>query len=100
MSIRFLRAARTELQEAIAYYESQASNLGAIFLLEVVSAADRISEFPAAWQTVDNAIRRCQLSRFPFALIYAKEGPDIVILSVAHLHRRPERWRDRLKRKR
>ncbi len=97
MTVRFLRIARTELLQAVDYYDSQAAGLGSEFLLEVLSAADRISEFPEAWQLVDTSIRRCQLHRFPYALIYTNNVADIVILSVAHLHMRPVKWRDRLR---
>lgn len=47
----------------------------------------------------DVEIRRCQLGRFVYALIYAVEGDVVVILSVANLRKRPEKWRDRLSRK-
>jgi toxin ParE2 len=97
VKVRFLRIAQAELQQAVAYYQLQASGLGDEFRLEVLSAVDRISEFPAAWQIVDASIRRYQLNRFPYALVYTEDGPDIVVLSVAHLHRSPEGWRDRLK---
>jgi hypothetical protein len=100
MRIRFLKLARTELREAIDYYNSQAPILGATFLSEVISSIERISRFPAAWQEVDIGVRSYRLGRFPYALIYVDEEPDLLVLSVAHLHRRPERWRDRLKYKR
>ena len=96
MTVRFLKVARAELREAVRYYESHAADLGADFLLEVTAAVERITEFPVAWQTVDVELRRCQLGRFPYGLIYAEEGTDILIVAVAHLHRRPESWRDRL----
>jgi plasmid stabilization system protein ParE len=86
-----------ELQEAFDYYGALSPNLADEFLSEVFSVANRISDFPKAWQSVDAAIRRCQLGRFPYALIYAANEDDIVILSVTHLHRRPEKWRNRLR---
>lgn len=43
-------------------------------------------------------MRRCRLSRFPYGLIYAIENADTLVLAVAHLHREPDYWRDRLKR--
>jgi len=43
-------------------------------------------------------VRRCRLSRFPYALIYTIDNGDILVLAVAHLQRRPDYWRDRLKR--
>ncbi len=43
-------------------------------------------------------IRRCRLSRFPYGLIYTIDNGDVLELAVAHLHRRPDYWRERLKR--
>ncbi|CAN5490471.1 hypothetical protein BH10PSE6_BH10PSE6_28480 [soil metagenome] len=44
------------------------------------------------------SIRRCRLSRFPYGLIYTIDKYDVLVLAVAHLHRRPDYWRDRLQR--
>jgi hypothetical protein len=71
--------------------------LGDAFLIEVLSAADRIAQLPQAWHPLGEGLRRCRLSRFPYGLIYAVENGDLLVLAVAHLHRRPEYWRDRLK---
>jgi toxin ParE2 len=97
VTVRFLRIAEIELDEAIHWYESQAPGLGDTFLIEVLSAVDRISIFPDAWHPLDVDVRRCRLSRFPYGLIYAVDEGDILVLAVAHLHRRPDYWRDRLK---
>jgi mRNA-degrading endonuclease RelE of RelBE toxin-antitoxin system len=42
-------------------------------------------------------VRRCRLRRFPYGLIYAIDEGDILIVAVAHTHRRPDYWRDRMK---
>jgi hypothetical protein len=63
----------------------------------VLSAVDRIARFPEAWQPLGEGIHRCRLSRFPYG-IYTPDNGDILVLAVAHLHRRPDYWRDRLKR--
>jgi plasmid stabilization system protein ParE len=97
VTVRFLRIAEIELDEAINWYESQAPGLGDTFLIEVLSAVDRISLYPDAWHPLDEDVRRCRLSRFPYGLIYSVEKGDILVLAVAHLHRRPDYWRDRLK---
>jgi len=64
----------------------------------VLSAAERISLYPEAWHPLDEGLRRCRMNRFPYGLIYAIENGDILVLAVAHLHREPGYWRDRLKR--
>jgi hypothetical protein len=98
VTVRFLEVAEIELDQAIRWYESQAPGLGNAFLIEVLSAAERISRYPEAWHPLDKWLRRCRLNRFPYGLIYAIENGDVLVLAVAHLHREPGYWRDRLKR--
>jgi len=98
VTVRFLEIAEIELDQAIHWHEAQASGLGNAFLIEVLSAADRIARFPEAWQSLGEGVRRCRLSRFPYGLIYTIDNGDILVLAVAHLHRQPDYWRDRLKR--
>ena len=98
MTVRFLEPAETELDQAVHWYESQIPGLGDAFLIEVLSAVERMALYPQAWHTLDEALRRCRLNRFPYGLIYAVENGDILVLAVAHLHREPGYWRDRLKR--
>ena len=69
--------------------------MGHAFLIEVLAAADRIARLPEAWHPLGEGSR---LSRFPYGLIYTVDNGDILVLAVAHLHRRPDYWRDRLKR--
>lgn len=92
------RDAEIELDQAIHWYRAQALGLGDAFLIEVLATADRIARFPEAWQPLGESVRRCRLSRFPYGLIYTIDNGDILVLAVAHLHRRPDYWRDRLKR--
>lgn len=40
-----------------------------------------------------NVIRRCQMRRFPYGIIYEPAASEIIIIAVAHLHREPEYWR-------
>jgi hypothetical protein len=68
--IRFLEIAEIELDQAIRWYGAQAPGLDNAFLIEVLSAADRIARFPEAWHPLAEGIRRCRLSRFPYGLIY------------------------------
>lgn len=96
MTVRFLEVAEIELDEAISWYGAQAPGLGDAFLIEMLSAVDRIVRHPEAWHPLGEGVRRCRLSRFPYGLIYDIDKNDILILAVAHLHRRPDYWRDRL----
>jgi len=97
VNVRVLEVAQQELDEAIAYYNSQAPGLGDAFLLEAVAAIDRIRRFPQAWHPLGESTRRCRLRRFPYGLIYHEDKGEVVIVAVAHSHRRPDYWRDRVK---
>lgn len=98
MTVRFLEIAEIELDQAVSWYGAQAPGLGDTFLIEVLSAADRIARFPEAWHPLGEGVRRCRLSRFPYGLIYTIDNGDILVLAVAHLHRQPDHWRNRLQR--
>jgi plasmid stabilization system protein ParE len=98
VKVRFLDIAEVELDDAIRWYQVQAPGLGDAFLIEVLTAADRIARYPAAWHELGEGIRRCRLTRFPYGLIYAVDSTEILVLAVAHLHREPDYWRDRLQR--
>ncbi len=37
------------------------------------------------------------MARFPYGLIYSNLESEIVIVSVANLHREPGHWKDRMK---
>jgi toxin ParE2 len=71
VKVRFLEIAEIELDDAIRWYEAQAHGLGDALLVEVLSAAQRIMLYPDAWQSLDDSVRRCRLSRFPYGLVGA-----------------------------
>lgn len=96
MSIRLLEPAQTELDEAIAWYAGQAPGLGDVFLIETLKALQLINRFPQAWHPLTPQIRRCRLRRFPYSVIYTQHESDLLVLAIAHQHRKPDYWRSRL----
>ena len=97
MRIRFLDIAQIELDQAIEYYNYESPGLGDEFLTEVLKVIDRIGEFPEAWHRLSKRTRRCQTRRFPYGIIYQIREEEILVVAVAHLHRRPDYWKERLK---
>jgi hypothetical protein len=67
---RFLLPARRELIEAVQYYNAQRVRLGDEFRDEAWETIRRINKFPVAWHLLGGAIRRCQMHRFPYGVIY------------------------------
>ena len=96
MRARLLHIAKTELDDAVAYYNRERPGLGYELLWEAFSAIDRIKQFPQAWQVFQEEARRCLLRRFPYGIVYVVEDDLVLILAIAHLHRQPDYWIDRL----
>ena len=89
MKVRFIQAARDELDGAIRYYNGERDGLGDEFKAEVEAALDRIEFWPNAWSRVSPAVRLCKTIRFPYGLVYFVGDEEIVVIAVAQLHRRP-----------
>lgn len=70
MPVRFFTAAQYELDEAVDYYNAQMLNLGDAFLIEILAALDRVVLWPVAWRVIFKNVRRCQLKRFPYGIVY------------------------------
>lgn len=95
LQLLILLPARQEYETALAWYEGQFPGLGKRFRGEVIGALKRIRDFPDAWHPLAHGIRRHQLGRFPYGVIYSRIDETIVVLAISHLHRHPEHWRDR-----
>jgi len=92
MRVIFTRIARRELEDAVRYYELEYSGLGHRFKEEVRKAALRIAGHPQAWSTERGDMRKCLLHKFPYKLMYSVEEDHILVIAVAHQHRKPDYW--------
>ena len=92
MRIIFTRIARQELEDAVRYYELEYSGLGKRLKEEVRKAALRIAAYPQAWSIVRGDVRKCLLHKFPYKVMYSVEEDHILVIAVAHQHRKPDYW--------
>ena len=97
MEIRFLEIAERELDEAVTYYNVESPGLGDDFLLRFLNALERIRQYSEAWQRFSQNTRRCRVHRFPWGVIYQILESEILIVAVAHLHREPGYWQNRIR---
>ena len=97
MIVTFLKLAETELDDAFEYYESVQNGLGFRFLSEVELSQERITNFPLSYEEIGEYSRRCLVQKFPYGLIYqyTKDPAKVLIVAVAHLHRKPDYWTGR-----
>ncbi len=96
MKVRFLKPAQSEVDDAFVWYETQSHGLGIRFLDDIDRTIRRISAFPFSSMEIESDIRRCLLTRFPYGIIYGIDADTIIIIAVAHLHREPRYWIERL----
>ena len=97
MYLIFSPEARQEFDEAEHYYNRQVPGLGARLRAEIRTALPRIRRWPFSCPRERGDIRRLTLSRFPYKLLYSVESDHIYIIAVAHQHREPSYWIDRIK---
>jgi len=96
MEVEFLEPALIELDDAIAYYNLQSHRLGDKFFEEVLRMIKLISAFPEVWAKNTEHTRKAVLKKFPYSLIYSIHNNKIYIIAVAHHHREPEYWIERI----
>jgi len=96
MKVVFSRLAAQELQDAVAFYELEQVGLGGRFKDEIRKAVRRIVDFPEAWSVERGEVRKCLLHRFPYKLLYSIEADHVLVIAVAHQHRRPDYWVERV----
>ena len=90
MEIRLLKPAQAELDDGIIYFEEQVSGLGIEFLDEILETFKRIKLNPDAWTPFSKRARRCLVHRFPYGIIYQIRENEILIIAIAHQHRKPD----------
>jgi len=98
IGVTFLPEARVEMLEASEYYDSKLEGLGDRFLNEVDRALAVILQAPNRWPRQYRYFRKYRLDDFPYGVFYGVLPTEVVIVAVAHLHRRPGYWLNRWRR--
>ena len=96
MKLKFIPPSDQELVDAYNYYDDQLMGLGDQFLSEFNKTVELIIEYPAIWNKVGKRMRKALLKRFPFLVLYIYENDIIHITCIAHQHRDPEYYIERI----
>lgn len=96
LRLEYLDEALDEAEEAARWYAERSPSAAAGFTDELDIAATAIERAPSTWPVYDHGARRFLLRRFPYRVVYRIESTRIVIVAVAHAHRRPGYWKQRL----
>ncbi len=87
--------ASAEIRVAAAWYDEQRRGLSIEFLHALDQTFDQIAEHPASFPAVRGPVRRALVMRFPYGVFFAEEADGIVVLSIQHTRRNPQRWPSR-----
>jgi plasmid stabilization system protein ParE len=90
LPVTFRHIARTELVEAVDWYETRKAGLGAEFILALDHLLNRIASSPLQFRRVRGNIRRALMRRFPFAVYFIYSADAVIILAVFHCSRDPQ----------
>lgn len=96
--VRFHSEANREYLSALAWYADRSPDAALDFEREFQRAILAIAEAPERWPVYPSRCRRYVLHQFPFSIVYRAYELDVLVLAVAHAHRRPGYWRKRLER--
>ena len=89
MTLKISQLAFLEIEDAKEFYNLQKPTLGDTFKNDVKKTIENIKNFPNLYPNITNDLKRTVLHRFPYSIFYAITDNTILILSVAHQHRKP-----------
>jgi plasmid stabilization system protein ParE len=89
-------AALAELKSAVVWYRERNQTAALNFVAELDRAIDLLIASPGRWPIGEHGTRKFVLQRFPFAVVYREKETVVQVLAIAHGHRRPGYWKQRL----
>lgn len=96
MKVIFHRLAKREFAEAASFYEDRVEGLGTVFLDYLWQSLQPLREHPRSAPILrrfaDVTVRKRDLTKFPYSLIFCVEEQALYILATAHQKRRPDYW--------
>jgi plasmid stabilization system protein ParE len=95
--VRSSEPASDELMEAVQWYETRRTGLGAEFfdaILDTLAVIETSPEIGTSIST-EGRTRRALVAGFPYQVVYRLGPTEIVIVAIAHLKRRPGYWKSR-----
>ena len=85
-----------EFKSALMWYKERSEIAARNFVAELDRALQLVTESPERWPSGEHGVRRFILRRVPFAVVYQITEMTIQVLAVAHGHRSPGYWKQRL----
>ena len=84
-------AAEEEIFEAYNWYEQQSEGLGERFIGELETLFKKITKHPQHYKIARSVFRQAAIKSFPFVIYFEIVDKSIVVYSVFHTKRRPNK---------
>ena len=81
---------RTDIDEAVNWYEDQRAGLGLEFAADFLSHYRRLPRYAHLYSVRFDDVRRLNLDHFPYGVFYVIREPEIWLLAVLHASRDTE----------
>ncbi|UFZ02965.1 type II toxin-antitoxin system RelE/ParE family toxin [Bradyrhizobium ontarionense] len=91
----FTAAARSDLEDDLAWYEAQAPEIVPRFREALRVAVSRLGENPKQFPSSSHRTRRAPLRHFPYLLIFRETRAAVYVVAVFHTSRDPKVWQNR-----
>jgi len=88
MRVEYHPFTTSDLNRAVAHYNSQQAGLGDELRTEVYASIERVLANPRQFNVVSRSIRRCLVHRFPYAVLFRIVSADTLRVLVIRHHRR------------
>ena len=90
LPLSFNQRVSSDLKGIISFYEQESGiNLAEEFQAESIACLDQILKNPQQFHFFFNDLRRANLKRFPYHILYRIKSTSIRILVIRHHHRNP-----------
>jgi len=93
--IRMCSPAAADFTESMCWYAERDPELAQEFESEFDGALRRIVDSPDRFPAFDDRHHYLQMQKFPFLIIYRRQGETVTIIAVAHTSRAPDFWSGR-----
>ena len=87
--------AEADLADAIAWYDSQRTDLGDKLLECVEKVFDELHRMPQLFGKVFQDLRLTKVQKFPYIVVYRIDDDQITVVAVYHARRDPRGWQSR-----
>lgn len=96
LPLEFHPEAEAEYLTSLTWYRERSLHAAISFEREFQLTIRKIEKFPQRWPLYFDNCQRYILCQFPFSVVYRAFPSRILIVAVAHGHRRPGYWTGRI----